>query len=45
MYSENVPVVLLLNPTYVDIRISFSNPRLIAKLTLIIGMGNSRVQE
>ena len=34
MYSENETLALPLNPTYVDIRILFSNPRLIIKLTL-----------
>ena len=34
VYSENESVALPLNPTYVDISILFSNPRLIIKLTL-----------
>ena len=34
VYSETARVVFPLNPTYVDIRILFFNPRLIIKLTL-----------
>ena len=35
VYSENESVVLQLNPTYIDICILFSSPRLIIKLPFL----------
>ena len=37
MYSESETLTLPLNPTYVYIRILFSKPRLIIKLTFLVG--------
>lgn len=38
MYSESETVALPLNPTYINIRILFSNPRFILQLTFYSGI-------